>query len=120
VNSSVGKDFQMLLTGPSGAPGWVPEPAHRSRPGRAIDGWARPAQAADVAQAQLFEAILLREIAELEDLVASFEDRWLRRCEGGADRPEGAPEALVRLRARTVEAQRLLDALRARFLCDSE
>jgi hypothetical protein len=73
-----------------------------------------------VAQARLFETILLGEIAELEEFVASSEARWLRRCERGADRPNSPPDALVRLRGRVVEAQRLLDALRTRFLCDTD
>jgi hypothetical protein len=101
-------------------PQWVPKPATSRRPRRAADGWSRPAQAADVAQARLFEAILVGEIAELEELVAASETRWRRRCERGAERADSPPEPLVRLRGRVAEAQRLLDALRARFLLDSE
>jgi hypothetical protein len=72
--------------------------------------------AADVAQARIFETILLSEIAELDDLAASAETGWLRRCERGIDRPDHPPESLLRLRGRVAEAQRLLNALRARFL----
>jgi hypothetical protein len=39
---------------------------------------ARPAHPADIAQARLFDAVLLGEIAELATLVASMEKRWLR------------------------------------------
>lgn len=99
-------------------PMWVPRPDTRARARRATDAWARPAHAADVAQAGIFEAILLSEIAELEDLAASAEARWLGRCERAIDRPDRPPEALQRLRGRVVQAQRLLDALRARFLYD--
>jgi hypothetical protein len=144
----LGEDFRMLLnprdTGPGGnglalaypavsrhAPtrrpaaaktnaGWVPKPAPGRRPRRAKDPWSQPAQAADVAQARLFEAILADEIAELEELVATSEARWLRRCKAGADRRDNPPEPLVRLRGRVAEAQRLLVALQTRFLADTE
>jgi hypothetical protein len=39
----------------------------------------------DVAQAQLFEAILLVEMAEANHLADSAEQRWLKRCERGFD-----------------------------------
>ncbi len=55
------------------------------------------------------------EIAELEVLVASMEQVWLRRRERGMDGEDRPPESLVRMRGRVLEAQRLLDALRARF-----
>lgn len=77
---------------------------------------ARPAHAADVAQAHLFQAILHSEIAELENLVAGAEDRWLRCCDRGIDNPDSPPEALIRLRGRTAEVRRLFEALQARFL----
>jgi hypothetical protein len=93
-------------------PVWVPRPRiARKR----ADAWARPAHPADIAQARVFDAVLLGEIAELAVLVASMEKRWLRRCERGIDDPHRAPDALVRLRGRVAEAQRLLDALRDRF-----
>ena len=82
---------------------------------RRADTWARLAHPADIAQARVFDAVLLGEIAELVTLVASMEKRWLRRCERGIDDPNRPPEALVRMRGRVSEAQRLLDALRDRF-----
>jgi hypothetical protein len=87
----------------------------RPRIARRADTWARPAHPADIAQARVFDAVLLGEIAELKALVASMEKRWLRRCERGIDDPNRAPEALVRMRGRVSEAQQLLDALRDRF-----
>jgi hypothetical protein len=68
-----------------------------------------------VAQARMFDTLLLGEIAELEVLVASMEKRWLRRCERGIDDEHRPPEALTRMRGRVLEAQHMLDALRARF-----
>ena len=90
----------------------VPRP-HIAR--RRADAWARPAHPADIAQARVFDAVLLGEIAELEALAASMEKRWRRRCERGIDDPNRAPDALVRMRGRVSEAQQLLDALRDRF-----
>jgi hypothetical protein len=63
----------------------------------------------------MFDTLLLGEISELEDLVASMEERWLRRCERGIDDDNRPPESLVRMRGRVAEAQKLLDALRDRF-----
>ena len=60
----------------------------------------------------------MSEIEELEDLAASTQTRWLRRCEGQLDGADHPPDGLQRLRGRIAEAQRLLDALRARFLPD--
>ena len=60
-------------------------------------------------------SLLDRVLAELEELVASMEQRWLRRCERGIDDEKRPPEGLVRMRGRVSEAQRLLDALRDRF-----
>ncbi|HEX4587082.1 MAG TPA: hypothetical protein VH185_03830 [Mycobacterium sp.] len=97
-------------------PEWVPKPRIAARPvNRRADAWARPAHPADVAQARIFDAILRGEIAELEGLVASMEQRWLRRCERGVDDERKPPEGLVRMRGRVLEAQQLLDALRSRF-----
>jgi hypothetical protein len=93
-------------------PVWVPRP-HIVR--QRADTWARPAHPADIAQARLFDAVLLGEIAELEALVASMEKRWLRRCERGIDDANRPPEGLVRMRGRVLEARQLLDALRDRF-----
>jgi hypothetical protein len=100
----------------SNRPAWVPQPRIAPRPvRRRADAWARPAHPADVAQARVFDAILQGEIAELEELVASMEQRWLRRCERGIDDEKRPPEGLVRMRGRVLEAQQLLDALRSRF-----
>ena len=97
-------------------PMWVPQPRIAPVPARhRADAWARPAHPADVAQARMFDAILQGEIAELEELAASMEKRWLRRCERGIDDENRPPEGLVRMRGRVSEAQRLLDALRDRF-----
>ena len=95
---------------------WVPQPRIAQQPvRRRADPWARPAHPADVVQARMFDAILQGEIAELEGLVASMETRWLRRCQRGIDDANRPPEALVRMRGRVLEAQQLLEALRARF-----
>ncbi len=97
-------------------PVWVPRPRIAAVPSRRrADAWARPANPADVAQARMFDAIMQGEIAELEELVASMERRWLRRCERGIDDENRPPENLVRMRGRVSEAQQLLDALRDRF-----
>jgi hypothetical protein len=70
---------------------------------------------ADVAQARLFDTLLLGEIAELEELVGSMEKRWLRRCERGIDDENRPPDNLVRMRGRVAEAHKLLESLRDRF-----
>jgi hypothetical protein len=94
----------------------VPQPRIAVVPvGHRADAWAHPAHPADVAQARMFDAILQGEIAELEQLAASMERKWLRRCERGIDDENRPPEGLVRMRGRVSEAQRLLDALRDRF-----
>jgi hypothetical protein len=95
---------------------WVPQPRNaQARVGRRADAWTRPAHPADVAQARMFDAIMQGEIAQLKELVATMEKGWLRRSERGIDGEDSPPESLVRMRGRVVEAQRLLDALRARF-----
>jgi hypothetical protein len=97
-------------------PMWVPQPRNaQARVGRRADAWTRPAHPADVAQARMFDAIMQGEIAQLKELVATMEKGWLRRSERGIDGEDSPPESLVRMRGRVVEAQRLLDALRARF-----
>ena len=63
----------------------------------------------------MFDIIMQGEVAELEQLVASMEQRWLRRCDRGIDDANRPPESLVLMRLRVSEAQRLLDALRTRF-----
>jgi hypothetical protein len=95
---------------------WVPQPRIAPVPVRHRgDAWARPAHPADVAQSRVFDAILQGEISELEELVASMEKRWLRRCERGIDDENRPPEGLVRMRGRVSEAEQLLNALRDRF-----
>jgi len=98
-------------------PMWVPQPRIAPVPvrRRSVDAWVRPAHPADVAQSRMFDAIMQDEIAELQELVASMEKRWLRRCERGIDDENRPPESVVRMRGRVSEAQQLLDALRARF-----
>ncbi|MBS4730488.1 hypothetical protein MSM1_19890 [Mycobacterium sp. SM1] len=83
------------------------------------DDVTEPLNAAEVAQAQLFEAVLRMEIAQLEQLARPLADRWmrLRRRRIGDDRP---PAELVRLRAQIEEAYRLLATLRRRFLPERE
>ena len=93
-------------------PAWVPRPRIVARPSEA---WARPAHPGDIAQARVFDAVLLGEIAELEALATSMEKRWRRRCERGIDDYRRPPENLAKMRARVAEAQQLLDALRDRF-----
>jgi hypothetical protein len=93
-------------------PVWVPRP--RIVP-RRLEAWPRPAHPAEVAQARMFDSLLLGEIAELKELVASMEKRWRRRCERGIDKENRPPEGIVRMRGRVLEAQQLLDALRVRF-----
>ncbi|HUO40624.1 MAG TPA: hypothetical protein VMU34_23515 [Mycobacterium sp.] len=98
-----------------------PEPRRvsgpRSAPAAAgtIDTSARPAHPADVAQARVFETILQGEIAELQHLIASVQRRSLGRREHGIDNVGQPAEAVMRLRGRLAETQRLLDALTARF-----
>ena len=94
---------------------WVPRP--RVVPDRP-QAWARPAHPADAAQARMFDSLLAAEIAELEGLVGAIERRWRQRCERGIDDENRPPESLVRMRGRVLEAQQLLDALRARFPSD--
>jgi hypothetical protein len=95
---------------------WVPQPRLAPVPDRnRADEWSRPAHPADIAQARMFDAVLQGEIAELEELAASMERKWLRRCERGIDDANRPPGSILRMRGRVSEAQRLLDALRDRF-----
>ena len=75
----------------------------------------RPPHPADLAQSRLFEALLLDDIDELEDRVATAERRWLRRRDRKTDDAETLPHDLKQLRHRITEARQLLDALHARF-----
>ena len=104
---------------PDGAAPAPPSTPAASAVVRPLKGaWTRPVQAADVAQARSFDAIMQSEIEELEDLAASAEQRWLRRCQRGLDDLNRPPEALLRLRGRIDEAERIVEALRARFVLD--
>jgi hypothetical protein len=76
----------------------------------------RPAHPGDVAQAQLFVALLQAELAEVEALVAAAERHWLQRFESDGDQPGKPTETVQRLRGRHAELRRLLSALHARFL----
>jgi hypothetical protein len=96
-------------------PAWVPRPRIVAR---SAEAWARPAHPGDIAQARVFDAVLLGEIAELEALATSMEKRWRRRCERGIDDYHRPPENLAKMRARVAEARQLLDALRDRFPTD--
>lgn len=96
-------------------PPWAPPLRIAPRVSRRAKPWSRPVHPGDVAQARLFDSLLQGEIAELEELVASMEARWLRRCERGIDDENRPPESLVKMRGRVAEAHKLLDALRNRF-----
>ncbi|BBU22601.1 hypothetical protein [Mycobacterium xenopi] len=84
-----------------------------ARPRAANRGAAPSRNAAEVAQARIFEGILRAEISRLEELARSLPDRGLRRQRMPGGKP---PEELVQLRARINEANRLLETLRRRFL----
>lgn len=84
-----------------------PRPQARSR--------QRPPHPADLAQARLFEALLLDDIDELEDRAANAERRWQRRRERKLDDVETLPHDLKQLRHLITEARVLLDALHERF-----
>lgn len=91
-----------------------PKPSNGFRIRSATDAPARlatPADAAQVAQARIFEAILRAEIAELLNLVKSMTPRWT----GGSTGGNGLPEALQELYARIEEVDSLLNALWTRF-----
>ncbi|MUL48835.1 hypothetical protein FZI85_20480 [Mycobacterium sp. CBMA293] len=80
-----------------------------------VDTRPRPAHRADLAQSRLFEAMLLDEVADLEDQMTLLERRSRRdagTAERGADRPS---DALLALSRRLIEVQRMLDALHRRF-----
>jgi hypothetical protein len=79
------------------------------------DTWARPPHPADVAQSRLFDDMMQTEIAELHALAALAERAWRARSERHTDTPTRLPEAVLRVHARIVEAERMLAALRDRF-----
>ena len=93
-------------------PAWAPRPRVIARRAKS---WARPAHPGDIAQARVFDTLLLGEIAELEELATSMEKRWRQRCERGIDDYRRPPENLAKMRTRVAEARRLLDSLRDRF-----
>ncbi|GFG75829.1 hypothetical protein MBOT_31940 [Mycobacterium botniense] len=74
----------------------------------------QPLNAADVAQARHFEAMLRAEIAQLEHLARQCVDRRMKPSPRGAADHRHAEE-LAQLRARIGEARRLLETLRRRF-----
>lgn len=80
-----------------------------------IDAESRPAHRADLAQSRLFEALLLDEIADLEDQMTLLERRSRRAQATAATGSELPSDALLALRRRLVEVQRMLDALGRRF-----
>jgi hypothetical protein len=98
---------------------WWPRRTDAPRHSPGDDDATAPLNAAEVAQARLFEAMLRMEIAQLEQLARSIADRWmrLRQRRLGDDRP---PEELLQLRAQIEEAYRLLETLRRRFLPQRE
>lgn len=94
-------------------PGDTARPAGEPRrPARPDDP---PAHPADIAQSRLFQAILVDELDELHDRIATAERRWKRLRESNPDAPVVVPQALLRLRERVREAGRLLGALNDRF-----
>jgi len=119
----------MRETGRRAAP--VPIPSHATatrrtvRPGvvggrSRFDAESRPAHRADLAQSRLFAALLLDEIADLEDQMTLLERRS-RRAQVTAETGAALPsEALLALRRRVLEVQRMLDALRRRFPGDGD
>ncbi|MGB6209847.1 hypothetical protein, partial [Mycobacterium sp.] len=71
----------------------------------------RPVTPAEVAQARVFERLLLAESAELHDLAHRIPRAADRRVENNCS----APWDVIQIRARMDEVQRLLQALRGRF-----
>ena len=102
--------------GARAGPGWrasasVYTSAHYGTAGHELSTGvpARPKSAADIAQAQRFDEILQREMAELLDLAAGVEARLVERHE-----PHYIRE-LQLLNIRVDQVRRLIDALRDRF-----
>jgi hypothetical protein len=73
---------------------------------------ARPLKPAEVAQARLFEGILLTEVAELHELACRITGS--SGPQGDIDRDPPSLD-LLRIQARIDEVHRLLEALRGRF-----
>lgn len=85
-----------------------------------VDTRPRPAHRADLAQSRLFAALLLDEIADLEDQMTVLERRS-RRGQGTRESGSELPsDALLALRRRLLEVQRMLDALARRFPSDGD
>lgn len=80
-----------------------------------FDTESRPAHRADLAQSRLFAALLLDEIADLEDQMTLLERRSRRAHAATGTGPELPSDALLALRRRVLEVQQMLDALRRRF-----
>ncbi|BBY08949.1 hypothetical protein [Mycobacterium noviomagense] len=90
------------------------EPARGSA--RAVGGGAAQSHdAAELAQARIFEGMLRSELSQLEQAARSMLDRGLKHRQRRAS-DDWPPEELVQLRARIDEAHRLLETLRRRFL----
>jgi hypothetical protein len=99
----------------------LPRPDQPARgPDHAADGGAdRSRDAAELAQARIFEGMLRSEISQLEQAARSMLDRGLKHRQRRAS--DGwPPDELVQLRARIDEAHRLLETLRRRFLYGPE
>lgn len=80
-----------------------------------VNAGPAPAHRADLAQSRLFAALLLDEIADLEDQMTLAERRSRRAQAATGSTAELASETVLALRRRVLEVQRMLDALRRRF-----
>lgn len=89
----------------------LPKPPDVRRIRSAADVAPRALTLADTAQARFFEAILQREIVELQGLAKSMTNRWT----AGGTGEHRPPETVTELAARIGELDRLLKALRGRF-----
>lgn len=116
-------------TGRRAAP--VPIPSHATatrrtvRPGvvsgrSRVDTRPRPAHRADLAQSRLFAALLLDEVADLEDEMTLLERRSRRGQGTGEPGSELPSDALLALRRRLLEVQGMLDALARRFPAEGD
>ncbi len=93
-------------------PSSLPESPNAYRTCPAADMSARPVNPAETAQAAHFEAMLQIELLQLRGLMTSMTPCW---AEEGTDQHR-PPAALTQLGARLREVDRLLSALRDRFL----
>lgn len=85
-----------------------------------VNAGPAPAHRADLAQSRLFAALLLDEIADLEDQMTLAERRSRRAQTITGATSELPSETLLALRRRLLEVQRMLDALRRRFPGDGD